>query len=423
MIDFIVLAGGVGSRSLDPETPKILQSITSEIRHIDLLIDTLTKREATTKITFLLGFKAEEVISYTEKKIATLKNISVNYIIDAKEKLGSAGALLNSLEEFYSENLICILGDIATNIDFDHLENTWLESGTDFFAVVHPTLHPEDSDIVNIEKGRIQSISLKSQITTKPRTNNLGMAGIYGFKKSVLAHVSKSTKDISNDLIPILITSHAGLAVNSSYYIKDLGTPSRLLHFRKDFVSGSYAKRGGKKRSAIFLDRDGTLFEDQPKGRVLLDEIDLEIVQSISRANESGIPVFQVSNQPQIAKGFISESNVREVETRINMILSMKNAFVDDFRFCPHYPIGGFPGEVSSLKKTCDCRKPNIGMFLDLAKSHNLDLTKCILIGDSDVDQQSAKNCEMEFKRGSFDGRVGMKTSLAIQEAIERILM
>jgi D-glycero-D-manno-heptose 1,7-bisphosphate phosphatase len=421
-MEFIILAGGVGSRSLDPEIPKILQSITSEIRHIDLLIDTLTNREEGTKITFLLGYKADAVISYTEKRIAKLKNTSIKYVVDTKEKLGTAGALLNSLEEFDSENLICVLGDIATNIDFDSLANTWLGSGTDFFAVVHPTLHPEDSDIVNIKNGRIESISLKSENTPKPRSSNLGMAGVYGFKKSVLAQAPKSTKDISNDLIPALIRNHSGLAINSSYYIRDLGTPGRLLHFRKDFIDGSYARRGGKNRRAIFLDRDGTIFEDKPNGRISLDEIDLEIAESIARANESGIPIFQVSNQPQIAKGFISESNVQDIESRINMILSKNNAFIDDFRYCPHHPMGGFPGEVTCLKKACECRKPNIGMFLDLAKTHNLDVTKCVLIGDSDDDQQSAKNCHMSFIRGSFDGHVGIKTSIAIQEAIERIL-
>jgi histidinol-phosphate phosphatase family protein len=421
-MEFIVLAGGIGSRSLDPEIPKVLQSIAGEIRHIDLLIDTLTNRKETTKVTFLLGYKADAVITYTEKKIAKLKNISVKYVVDTKEKLGTAGALLNSLEEFDSENLICVLGDIATNIDFDHLADTWLESGADFFAVVHPTLHPEDSDIVNIENGKIESISFKGEINLKPRSSNLGMAGIYGFKKSLLTQVLKTTKDISHDLIPALITRHTGLAINSSYYIKDLGTPRRLLDFRKDFTGSSFANRGGKKRGAIFLDRDGTLFEDMPNGRLWLHEIDLDIAKSIARANESGIPVFQVSNQPQVAKGFISEANVQEIESRINMILANNNAFIDDFRHCPHYPIGGFPGEVGYLKKACECRKPNIGMFLDLAKTHNLDLNKCILIGDSDFDQESAKNCAMSFIRGSFDGRVGMKTSIAIQDAIERIL-
>lgn len=421
-MEFVVLAGGVGSRSLDPEIPKILQSITSELRHIDLLIDTLTKRAGHTKVTLLLGYKADSVISYTEKRVTKLRNLSAKYVIDAKEQLGTAGALLNSLDEFDSENLICILGDIATNIDFDDLAEKWLRSGTDFFVVVHPTLHPEDSDIVNIENGKIKSLSLKSDSRPKFRTSTLGMAGIYGFKKSILKQVSKSTRDISNDLIPTLLNSHSGLAINSSYYIKDIGTPGRLFHFRNDFIGGSYTRRGGAKRSAIFLDRDGTLFEDKPNGRILLDDIDLEIAQSIARANELGVPVFQVSNQPQIAKGFISESNVQNIESRINLILSKNHAFIDDFRHCPHYPTGGFVGEITYLKKACDCRKPNIGMFLDLANTHNLDLTKCVLIGDSDVDRESAKNCHMNYIRGSYDGQVGIKTSFAIQVAIERIL-
>ena len=47
---------------------------------------------------------------------------------------------------------------------------------------------------------------------------------------------------------------------------------------------------------------------------------------------------------------------------------------------------------VKELKIACDCRKPNIGLLLQAQNDFNLNLSKCVMVGDTSVDIQTAKN-------------------------------
>ena len=77
-----------------------------------------------------------------------------------------------------------------------------------------------------------------------------------------------------------------------------------------------------------------------------------------------------------------------EIET----LLGKCGAFIDAFYYCPHHPKKGFKGEVKRLKKECDCRKPKIGLLIKAQKDFNLDLKKCYIIGDSEVDVMTGVN-------------------------------
>jgi hypothetical protein len=52
-----------------------------------------------------------------------------------------------------------------------------------------------------------------------------------------------------------------------------------------------------------------------------------------------------------------------------------------DINFCPHHP---------DITGSCECRKPNAGMILDLAKKYNIDLKNSIMIGDKKSDIEAA---------------------------------
>jgi D-glycero-D-manno-heptose 1,7-bisphosphate phosphatase len=59
--------------------------------------------------------------------------------------------------------------------------------------------------------------------------------------------------------------------------------------------------------------------------------------------------------------------------------------------FCPHHPDTGFEGEVPELKINCDCRKPNIGMFVAASKKYSIALDESIMVGDGDRDIEAGK--------------------------------
>ena len=153
-------------------------------------------------------------------------------------------------------------------------------------------------------------------------------------------------------------------------------------------------------RPAIFVDRDGTIVDDLPQGRldVAADELRGPASQLLLEAKKNGIPVFLVTNQPAIAKGRISESDVYRVHNRIQeLLVSSIGECFDEIVFCPHHPESGHEGEIAHLKTECMCRKPRAGMLYDLAKRHNLDLVKSLVVGDSQADHLLAKNVGASF--------------------------
>ncbi len=138
---------------------------------------------------------------------------------------------------------------------------------------------------------------------------------------------------------------------------------------------------------AVFLDRDGTLNEDpgylgDADNVVLLPGV-IEALQKLK--NEHNFLLIVVSNQSGIARGLISESQVKDVNKRISDLLSENNVNIDAFYYCPAHP------EFSTAEE-CECRKPSSRMILDAAKEFNIDLKKSYIIGDSLVDIESGMN-------------------------------
>lgn len=422
MIDYLVVAGGKGTRSLNPSVPKILQRIDQEIFLIDLLLESLGTGQVSRRVTFLLGFGGRAIQNYVETSLKKYPNLKIFFLYDEVSSPGTAGALMRGIEKSFAKFSICILGDIATNIDFDSIEKVWQMRGHKAFLVAHPTLHPEDSDCVTVVDGILENLFLKK--TTKPFKSSsplLGIAGIYGFENQLMSKYKGFKGDISGDLMPLIVADQKVSVFNSSYYMRDVGTPERIESFRGDFQNGSFRRRGLKLRKAIFLDRDGVLFEDLPKGRTSVDSLHEDVVNAIRLSNQSGIPIFVVTNQPHVSKGFITINDVRKVEADISKILGEKSALIDDFKYCPHHPETGFAGEVVSLKIACSCRKPGLGMFLQIANEHNIDIQGSYYIGDSEIDRETANIAKMKFIRASHDQSVGELTAKAIVKAIHEI--
>ena len=140
----------------------------------------------------------------------------------------------------------------------------------------------------------------------------------------------------------------------------------------------SPAEREGG-RSAVFLDRDGTIIEDtgylhDPDAVRLLPGAAL----AIRRLNQAGWPVIVISNQSGIARGVYPESDYHRVQQRLAEQLHAQDARIDASLFCPHHP--DFTGP-------CECRKPGTKLFKEAAGMIGVDLARSWFVGDrlSDV--------------------------------------
>lgn len=144
---------------------------------------------------------------------------------------------------------------------------------------------------------------------------------------------------------------------------------------------------------AVFLDKDGTLIENVPYN-VDPSKISLfpGVGLALKRMQEQGYKIFVVSNQSGVSRGLFDESALDAVWKDISAKLGKDGVIVDDFYYCPHHP----EGKMEGFNLECHCRKPLPGMLFMAAEEHDLDLSKCWMIGDilHDVEAGNRAGCK-----------------------------
>lgn len=132
---------------------------------------------------------------------------------------------------------------------------------------------------------------------------------------------------------------------------------------------------------AIFFDRDGTLNVDVNYLKSVHDLKYLDGVQAgLVELSKLGFKFFVVTNQSGIARGIISEEELKIIhETMRQDFLSWGIKF-EEFYVCPALPDSGHPW-----------RKPAPGMLLEGIRSRNLDAMKCWMVGDKSIDIEAGK--------------------------------
>jgi histidinol-phosphate phosphatase family protein len=121
---------------------------------------------------------------------------------------------------------------------------------------------------------------------------------------------------------------------------------------------------------AVFIDRDGTLGGSDKVIYPGVFELFPGVKESIKLLKDNDILVYSFTNQPGIANG---EATIDEFENEL------KSFGFDKVYICPHRHEEG-----------CACRKPSSGMLKRAAVENQLDLNRCVVIGDRWTDLLAA---------------------------------
>lgn len=142
-------------------------------------------------------------------------------------------------------------------------------------------------------------------------------------------------------------------------------------------------------RSAVFLDRDGTLIEDVGYlSSISQIKVLPRVVDGLKLLKSMGYLLIVVTNQSGVARGFFSEGFVLNVHDILGRLFKDNSVTIDAFYYCPHHPTEGLP----PYNVNCDCRKPKTGMIKRAICEYDIDISKSWVIGDSLVDVQLARN-------------------------------
>lgn len=428
----VIQAGGKGTR-ISEITGDIIPKPMLEISGYPILYHQMMnlKKNGITDITVIIGHLGNVIKDYFGD--GKQFGLNISYVEEDPQKpLGTAGSLY-FLKDKLKENFVFLLADVFIDIDFEKMEQYHIANNADVTLLTHPNGHPFDSDLVVEEGGVVKAFDYKSNDRTTYNYKNLVNAGVMIFSPSIFKYLTELRKyNYEKDIIVPLINEGKVVSYKSSEYAKDMGTPERYRRVQEDYNSGICdAKNLANKQKAIFLDRDGTINEYVG---FLRKEEDFRLIPGVSEAikkiNNSGYLAIVVTNQPVIARGEVTEEELEEIHKKMETLLGLDGAYIDDIYYCPHHPDKGFEGEIPELKIECDCRKPKTGMLEKAAREHNIDLSSSIMIGDSTLDIKMAENAGMQsvlLKTGQKgeDGKYDVSPTLIaedLNDAINKII-
>lgn len=145
-------------------------------------------------------------------------------------------------------------------------------------------------------------------------------------------------------------------------------------------------------RKAVFFDRDDTLIDglgniQRPDQVKLLPGIPDALIQ----LKKMGYLLIVITNQPGIAKGLLTKSDLDEIHLKLKKLLAAEDAVIDDLYYCPYHP----EGTIKNFSIDSNLRKPNAGMLFKAEEDHNVDLNESWVIGDSyrDIAAGQAAGC------------------------------
>jgi D,D-heptose 1,7-bisphosphate phosphatase len=401
----IIIAGGQGKRVKSiSDKPKCLFKYKKKFL-LEIIYEQLIKSQIK-DITIITGYKSELVEKQLKKKIKNIK------LIRETAPMGTAGCLkLIPNNGNKSDDILVVFGDLLFDIDFKKVYEFHKKKKSDLTLLVHPNSHPYDSDLV------LKDFSSRLiKIIKKPHKNNLiyenlVMMGIFLISKRLIKLIKKKKKIF---------------CYQTREYCKDMGTPERYQQTLIDYINNKPSIfNSQKKLPAIFLDRDGVINKDMgPLKYSNPLNIYKDVFLALKKINKSNYLSVLITNQPHVAKGFITLKYLLKSFKKLDTKLGNNKIYLDKIYFCPHYPVAGFKGEIKKFKINCKCRKPKIGLLLSAKKDLNIDMKRSYFVGNSEVDFKTALNSRMKFilvRNNSFKAKGVIKKNNLLQ-AVKYIL-
>ena len=128
---------------------------------------------------------------------------------------------------------------------------------------------------------------------------------------------------------------------------------------------------------AVFLDRDGvinkTIFRmGKERAPYSLEEFQFidGVVETVKELKKEGFLIIVVTNQPDVARGWVPLEQVNLVNDFVREHLA-----VDEIKVCFH-----------TENDNCSCRKPEPGMLLEAGEKWKINFQESFMVGDRESD-------------------------------------
>ena len=367
----VILVGGLGSRlgEATARTPKPILRC-GDRPFLAWLIRELV-RFGIDEVLLLAGHLAGTLQASLPSIVRTLPRPAAITISVEPTRAGTGGALWHARDRLHDRFVLCN-GDSL--LDFN-MARVMEAENEDNLIVLREVADTDRYGSVVLDGSKVASF--------RPRVpagrSGLVNAGLYVLERDVVGMLSPVCS-LEAELLPALGAAGRLSAVMAGGYFIDIGVPSDLARARTELPARLH-------RSALFLDRDGTINRDHGwvGTRDRWEWVD-GAIDAIRAASDSGWHVFVVTNQSGVGRGLYDERALDALHRWMISEVRARGGNIDDLRYCPFHADAIEPG----YRRESDWRKPAPGMILDLIARWELDPQRCALVGDQTTDMQAA---------------------------------
>ncbi len=219
----VILSAGHGTRlaGLTARTPKVMLPVNGRPlleHHVARLADAGVEEVC-------LNLHAHPEVIRSHFGDGSGVGVRLHYSVEPA-LLGTAGSL-NGFRNVLRDRFFVQYGDVYSELDIAAFDRFHLSAGAAATLVVHPSSHPEDSDIVEVNSDA--EVTAVHHKPGSARYGNLGNAGCYMIEPGALGFLAgEGPSDFIQDLFPAMLAAGRRLmAYHTDDLLMDMGTPQR----------------------------------------------------------------------------------------------------------------------------------------------------------------------------------------------------
>jgi len=368
----VILAGGIGTR-LRPLTYKIPKPMIrlNDKPFLEYLLE-LLKENGIKEAILLLGYLSDKIKEYFGD--------GSNFGIKIKYSIGDVsfetGKRIKNAEDLLHENFLLTYCDNYWPLNLKNLVE--YHDYHNVLATVTIYTNKDNFTKSNMKVDNQGYVILYDESRKEKILSGVDI-GFFIINKKVIELMPDTNFSFEKETLPELIKKKqfAGHLTNHRYY--SIGKIERL-PITEQFL---------KPKKVLFLDRDGVINKKPPKADYVKSWNEFEFlpgsVEAITLLTKKGYDIYIISNQAGIARGIMTENDLKEIHRNMVNELEKKEGKISDIYYCPH-----------GWDEGCECRKPKPGMFFQAAKEHHIDLTKAVFIGDDERDVEAGETARVK---------------------------
>jgi D-glycero-D-manno-heptose 1,7-bisphosphate phosphatase len=363
----VILAGGKGTRlyPITKDTPKPMIEFHGK-PFISYLLQML-KDNGVEKVLLLLGHLPEKIMDYCGD--GSRWGLKIDYSIGGVDD--DTGTRIVNATQKIDDTFLLMYCDNYWPMDLARMKNHFEANECDAMVTVYMNKDKYTKDNILIGDDGFIRVYDKGRKTPGLKGVDIGFLIM---KKRCIDLLPEGNTHFEREIYPSLSEAHKFLAYPTEHRYYSVSSHERL-SLTNEFLSF---------KKTIILDRDGVINKKGEKARYVCGWEDWKwipgAVEAIKLLKSNGYIVIIVSNQAGIARGAMTENDLKSIHENMLSELRKKGGDIDRIYYCPH---GWDDG--------CECRKPKPGMLFQAQRDFHIDLTRTFFIGDDERDVQAGQ--------------------------------